>query len=195
MKLSWKRLCPMKNDGFTLIELVIAMLLGTFVVLGVSVMFRFISVNWLTQIKGYFEQEDISLLDNLINTQFKEIMTDPIHRLTGDEKKLEFFTRKSGTFIPSYTGVSYEVSDNKLKICFKSIAVSINATTEKIEFTDEDCTYLENIKDVTFSYLVKDRDEPEWKNSIKNTTPMAISITVVLKKDEKSAPKVIYAVH
>lgn len=184
----------MRNKGFTLIELVIAMLLGTFVILGVSVMFRFVSVNWLSQIRGYFGQEDLTLLDNLINTQFEGLLTDHAHRISGDEKRLDFFTRKSGTFIPSYVHVLYELSDDKLKICFKPISVSTMIPPERTEYTEDDCTFLEKVSDVTFSYLLRERDVAKWYNTVKGATPMALSLEVVFKSNDENITKVIYAV-
>ncbi len=183
------------NKGFTLIEMLIALLISSFVILGVSMMFKFVAINWLSQVKRFLYTQETGMLSRVINTQFENIYN--INRrnfFMGDKSSFTFVTRDSGTFIPGITQVYYTFQEGKFRSCFKSIG-NLDELAENIDEFDEDsCFVLEDVKMAEFNFLLKRGEDYSWVEEARRRIPSAILMKVEIKKQDAVIKKDIYAV-
>lgn len=174
--------------------MLIALFVSSFVILGVSMMFKFVSVNWLSQVKRFLYTENTGMVNNMINSQFENIYNiDRRNFFEGDENSFSFVTRDSGTFIPGTTQVFYSYEDDKFTVCFKPVK-NFNDLLRKIDdFEDDSCLNLESVKNAKFNYLIKQGEDYEWKDAVKDRIPSAVLMEIEIKKLDTSFTKDIYA--
>jgi prepilin-type N-terminal cleavage/methylation domain-containing protein len=182
------------NNGFTLIELIIAITISLMIILGVSSIFKFVIISWNKTSSDLEALEKMSAIEHMLRTQFEnfEPLKNERNRLFfyGNSEELSFATNNSGSYEEGLVFVNYAYNENDkiLKICINTIKDYNDVKNVASEKEKLNCFEISNLNKCTRSYDLKNKND-EISDKMFYSIPNAIIVSMEIKINEKNKLK------